>query len=148
LKNFCIIGFVKRSDLVGETQPRRNCSKLIYNCWTLRSHGGCPDPELPSQHLALGARRLESKTPPRRHSGHMQPACGSFHQDSDGIYAVIEEVSPPSGGPPLRLHHEENVVVSFRNNFCSTTILFSKPSPGLINQNDFALSSEYRDIHR
>jgi mannose-6-phosphate isomerase-like protein (cupin superfamily) len=29
-------------------------------------------------------------------------------KDSDGIYAVIEEVSPPSGGPPLHLHHKED----------------------------------------
>jgi mannose-6-phosphate isomerase-like protein (cupin superfamily) len=29
-------------------------------------------------------------------------------KDTGGTYAVIEEVSPPSGGPPLHLHHRED----------------------------------------
>jgi mannose-6-phosphate isomerase-like protein (cupin superfamily) len=29
-------------------------------------------------------------------------------EDTDGAYTVIQEVSPPSGGPPLHLHHRED----------------------------------------
>jgi mannose-6-phosphate isomerase-like protein (cupin superfamily) len=29
-------------------------------------------------------------------------------EDTDGAYTIIQEVSPPSGGPPLHLHHRED----------------------------------------
>lgn len=29
-------------------------------------------------------------------------------QDTGGAYAVIQEASPPAGGPPLHLHHRED----------------------------------------
>ena len=29
-------------------------------------------------------------------------------EDTDGAYTIIQEVSPPSGGPPLHLHHKED----------------------------------------
>ncbi len=29
-------------------------------------------------------------------------------EDTDGAYTVIQEVSPPSGGSPLHLHHKED----------------------------------------
>ncbi|MFP4124143.1 hypothetical protein [Coleofasciculus sp.] len=29
-------------------------------------------------------------------------------EDTDGVYTVLENVSPPQGGPPLHLHHRED----------------------------------------
>jgi len=29
-------------------------------------------------------------------------------EDTDGVYTVLEYVSPPQGGPPLHLHHRED----------------------------------------
>jgi mannose-6-phosphate isomerase-like protein (cupin superfamily) len=29
-------------------------------------------------------------------------------EDTDGTYTIIQNVSPPSGGPPLHLHHRED----------------------------------------
>jgi mannose-6-phosphate isomerase-like protein (cupin superfamily) len=29
-------------------------------------------------------------------------------EQTDGAYTIIQEVSPPSGGPPLHLHHRED----------------------------------------
>ena len=29
-------------------------------------------------------------------------------EDTDGVYTVLQEVSPPQGGPPLHLHHRED----------------------------------------
>ena len=29
-------------------------------------------------------------------------------EDTDGAYTIIQEVSPPSGGPPRHLHHRED----------------------------------------
>ncbi len=29
-------------------------------------------------------------------------------EDTDGLYTILQEVSPPQGGPPLHLHHRED----------------------------------------
>jgi len=29
-------------------------------------------------------------------------------EDTDGVYTVVQTVSPPQGGPPLHLHHRED----------------------------------------
>jgi uncharacterized cupin superfamily protein len=29
-------------------------------------------------------------------------------EDTDGAYTIVQNVSPPSGGPPLHLHHRED----------------------------------------
>jgi hypothetical protein len=33
-------------------------------------------------------------------------------EDTDGAYTIIQEVSPPSGGPALHLHHREDEAFS------------------------------------